>query len=63
MSAWRIVELGQENPLVDLICRESVFLRYLSADKLRALMVASQYSGDALDRARQLSEIIRETVF
>ena len=43
MSAWRSVEFGQENPLVDLICRESVFLRYLSADKLRALMDSSQF--------------------
>jgi hypothetical protein len=37
-------------------------LEYLTADKLRELLNASQYLGDAPDRARELSRMIQEAV-
>lgn len=62
MNAWASVEKGQRNPLSELIPREPDFLEYLTADKLRELLNASQYLGDAPDRARELSRMIQEAV-
>jgi adenylosuccinate lyase len=62
MNAWASVEKGQGNPLSELIPREPDFLEYLTADKLRELLNASQYLGDAPDRARELSRMIQEAV-
>ena len=62
MNAWASVEKGLVNPLSELISREPDFLEYLTADKLRELLDASQYLGDAPIRARELSRMIRKAV-
>lgn len=62
MNAWASVEKGQGNPLSELIPQEPDFLEYLTADKLRELLDASQYLGDAPKRARELSKTIREAL-
>lgn len=62
MAAWQSIEDGAGNPLVELVCKESEFSNYLSADDLRGLFDTSRYLGDAPHRARQLSEYIRQSV-
>ena len=62
MRAWVSVEKGEGNPLSELISQEPDFLEYLTADKLRELLDASQYLGDAPKRARELSQTIREAL-
>ena len=62
MTAWEAVEQGQENPLEDLVSRETTFLDYLDEDHLRELLDARQYLGDAPIRARELSKTILKSV-
>jgi adenylosuccinate lyase len=62
MAAWDAVKRGKENPLRDLICREPDFLAYLTASELDELLDISQYIGDAPDRARALSAMIRRSI-
>jgi len=62
MAAWQSIEDGAGNPLIELVCKESEFSNYLSADDLRGLFDTSRYLGDAPHRARQLSEYIRQSV-
>jgi adenylosuccinate lyase len=61
MEAWDSVEKGKGNPLGDLIAQESDFHEFLSEDQLRELLDAGQYLGDASDRARALSQMIRKS--
>ncbi len=61
-AGWQSIEDGAGNPLVELVCKESEFSNYLSADDLRGLFDTSRYLGDAPHRARQLSEYIRQSV-
>lgn len=61
MEAWDSVEKGKGNPLGDLIVQESDFHEYLPEDQLRELLDAGQYLGDAPDRARALSQMIRKS--
>ena len=62
MSAWQGVESGEENPLTGLVSSESDFLEYLSEGQLVSLLDASQYLGNAPDRAKEMSQSIREKV-
>jgi adenylosuccinate lyase len=59
MTAWEAIQAGQDNPLIELVCQESDFLAYLSAEKLRQLLDANRYLGDAPTRALALSRTIR----
>jgi adenylosuccinate lyase len=61
IEAWDSVEKGKGNPLGDLITQESDFHEFLSEDQLRELLDAGQYLGDASDRARALSQMIRKS--
>ncbi|MBE9475480.1 MAG: adenylosuccinate lyase [Chloroflexi bacterium] len=62
MKAWASVEKGEGNPLSELISQEPDFLEYLTADKLKELLDASQYLGNAPKWARELSQTIREVL-
>jgi adenylosuccinate lyase len=60
MEAWQAVQQGQPNPLADRLAAESAILRYLPADRVRALLDASGHIGDAPQRARQMAQQIRD---
>ena len=62
MSAWRSVELGQENPLTGMVSSEPDFLEFLSEGQLVSLLDASQYLGNAPGRAKEMSQAIRSVV-
>lgn len=59
MSAWQSVESGEENPLTGLVSSEPEFLEYLSEEHLLSLLEASEYLGNAPDRAKEMSQTIR----
>ncbi len=59
MNAWAKVQLGEPNPLIELIAHDETMLTYLSESKLRELMDASDHVGDAPERARLLAKTIR----
>lgn len=62
MQAWRAVQAGDSNPLLDLILADREIERYLSAEAVRALMDVSRYVGDAPQRARALAARIRTEI-
>jgi adenylosuccinate lyase len=60
MAAWEQVQAGRPNPLEDLLSGDPEVLHYLRATRVRALLDASGYVGDAPERARSLAAQIRE---
>ncbi|MBW8012639.1 MAG: adenylosuccinate lyase [Chloroflexi bacterium] len=59
LTAWQAVRGGALNPLADLVCEEKAFLEYFPAEKLKELMSAEGYIGDAPQRARRLARDIQ----
>jgi adenylosuccinate lyase len=62
LATWETLQQGEDNPLIDLIAADPIFLNYLSAEELRALMDASDHIGDAHKRAIRFANQIRETI-
>ena len=62
MRAWEAVATGQPNPLIDDVCSDAVLLGYLSVERIRSLMNAADYVGDAPSRAKALAVQIRNAV-
>jgi adenylosuccinate lyase len=56
------VQQGGPNPLAGRLAADAEVLRYLPAERVRALLDASDYVGDAPERARQVAAAIRERV-
>jgi adenylosuccinate lyase len=59
LTAWSAVQSGNRNPLTELISHDPEIIHYLPVDELCHLMNASDYLGDAPQRARQLADTIR----
>jgi adenylosuccinate lyase len=59
LSAWDEIQQGQPNPLAGLLASDPELLRYLPEERIRALLDASAYVGDAPQRARGFAEAIR----
>jgi len=62
LAAWREVQQGQANPLTASLAADPQVLGYLSADRVRELLEASEHIGDAPERARQMAQTIRQTL-
>ena len=62
MEAWSAVQLGEANPLVDLLAADESVSRYLTAEQVRDVMVAGATAGDAPERSRRLAKSIREAL-
>ncbi len=60
MEAWRAVQEGKPNPLIDRLAKEPEICRYLSPDRVRTLLDASDHIGDAPQRARRMAARIEE---
>lgn len=59
MAAWESVRAGRPNPLPDLLAADPRLTVHLPPDRIRALLDATGYVGDAPDRARRLAAEIR----
>ncbi|MBE9508678.1 MAG: adenylosuccinate lyase [Chloroflexi bacterium] len=62
MVAWQAVWVGDPNPLADHLAADPEVLRYLPTGRVRELLDATGYVGDAPERARQMAAAIREAV-
>jgi adenylosuccinate lyase len=62
LAAWKAVQAGEPNPLLEMVCSDEQFLSWLTAPALRDLMIAAYHLGNAPQRARQLAETIRKAV-
>jgi adenylosuccinate lyase len=59
LKAWQAIQRGDENPLVDSLCRDERVLGYLSVNEAQGLMSTRGYTGDAARRARDLAREIK----
>jgi adenylosuccinate lyase len=59
MAAWRAVAGGQPNPLLDRLSADPRVTAYLEPERVRSLLKADDYVGDAPERARQMAERLR----
>ena len=62
MAAWEKVWAGEPNPLAGLLAADPQVLRYVKTDRVRELLDATGYVGDAAERARRMAETIREAL-
>lgn len=58
LSAWPMVLKGEENPLAALLCEDARILQYMEKDTILSLLDASEYVGDAPQRAERIVERI-----
>ncbi len=62
LDAWQAIQQGNANPLVDLIANDEELSRYLPSADLHALMDATDYLGDAPQRAHTLAKTIQTSL-
>jgi adenylosuccinate lyase len=60
MTAWAAIRRGDANPLTDLLCDDPRITQYATRDTVRAWLDASDYVGDAPQRARDLAGMLRQ---
>jgi adenylosuccinate lyase len=60
MAAWEAVHRGQENPLVDRLSKDEVLLAFLPTERMRELLHAARFVGDAPARCAQFLQHLRK---
>ena len=60
IAAWQAVQAGEPNPLADGLAADATVLSYLPETRVRTLLRASDYVGNAPERARELAASLRE---
>jgi adenylosuccinate lyase len=60
INAWETIQAGKPNPLPDLLTADTSMLQFLQPARLRELLDASLYIGDAPQRSREMATEIRE---
>jgi len=59
LAAWDAIQRDQPNPLAGLLASDPELQHYLPEERIRGLLDASEYAGDAPQRARGLAKAIR----
>ena len=59
MTAWAAVRAGQANPLTELLSRDERITHLIAAERVRSLLDATGYVGDAPARAREMARTVR----
>jgi adenylosuccinate lyase len=59
MAAWAEVQAGRPNPLVESLCADPRIIQYATPGQARAWLDASDYVGDAPERARAFAAMLR----
>ncbi len=62
MAAWKQISNGAPNPLIGSLSTDAAVNTYLQPDRVRVLLNAADYVGDAPDRALGLAAEIRSTL-
>lgn len=62
LAAWEAIKNGEPNPLTESLPADERITRHIAPDKLRELLDASAYVGDAPTRARKMAEAIRREI-
>ena len=59
MTAWAAVRAGQANPLTELLSSDERITRLIDAGRVRNLLDATGYVGDAPERAHEMARTVR----
>ncbi len=62
MQAWLVVQAGQPNPLVELVCSDQEINRWLSQDEIRKLFDVNGYTGRAEKLSKEMAETIKHQI-
>lgn len=62
LAAWAELAAGHANPLASRLSTDARITRYLTTAEILGLLDATQYVGDAPDRARKLAAQIRAAI-
>ncbi len=62
MAAWESVRAGEPNPLPQSLSTDPQILSYLPAARVRELLNACGYVGDAPERAREMARRVRKVL-
>jgi adenylosuccinate lyase len=62
LAAWKAIADGAPNPLIDALSADPALTAYLPAERIRSLLKAADYVGDAPERARTLAAEIRAAI-
>jgi adenylosuccinate lyase len=60
MAAWSALQIGAPNPLADRLATDKYLTRFVTPNKIRSLLEAREYVGDAPQRAQALAHSIRD---
>jgi len=59
-QAWESIQLGQPNPLIQLLSTDIEICRFLPEKELKSLMCIDNYLGNAPASAHQIAKLIKE---
>ncbi len=62
LAAWQAVQTGQANPLVERLAGDARITQWVAPDRVRALLDAQDYVGDAPERAREMARTIQSAL-
>jgi adenylosuccinate lyase len=62
LAAWDALRRGQPNPLASSLCADPRITQWLLPGEVASLLDASDYVGDAAERALALSAMLREAI-
>jgi adenylosuccinate lyase len=62
MVAWKEIKEAKPNPLIDLLSADPALTVYIPGERIRQLLKAADYVGDAPQRARALAAAIQSAV-
>jgi len=62
MDAWKAVQAGKPNPLVDLVSHDERITRYVDVAELKELFAVEGYTGIAESRAHETARRVRAVI-
>ena len=62
MAAWEALQRGEGNPLIESLCADERITAYLPPGRVRELLKARSYVGDAPDRCREFLRLLRRAI-
>ncbi len=62
LQAWSAVREGKANPMIELVSTDPNFLMFITKKEISRAMKGSAYLGDAVERAKKLSDKIKNEI-
>lgn len=62
LQAWSAVREGKSNPMIELVSTDPNLLEFISKKEISQAMEGSAYLGDAVERAKKLSDKIKKEI-